>query len=112
MLPFDNHVPRLNTFPTGPWSQAFGLNNKGQVVGTYFTCLDPWSRAFVFEKGHMTLLGTPAGPNVHGINDRANGINDAGQVVGWVNFHDSMTHPYLWAHPYSQKPTALAYPGR
>ncbi len=111
---------RLNTFPTGPWSEAFGLNNKGQVVGSYYTSVNPWSRAFVFEKGRMTLLATPASPNGHangihdradghanGIHDRANGINDAGQVVGWANFHDSMTHPYLWAHPYSQKPTAL-----
>jgi len=76
-----------------------GLNNQGQVVGSYYTSVSPWSRAFIFEKGHITLLDFPAGADA-----QANGINDAGQIVGRVNFHDGSRHPYLWTH---QKPSEL-----
>lgn len=90
---------RLNTFPTGPWSEAFGLNNKGQVVGTYYTSVIPWERAFVFEKGRRTLLPAPAGANAH-----AFGINAAGQIVGRVDLPGGIRHAVLWTH---QKPAEL-----
>ena len=98
-FPVDTAGPHPNTFPTGPWSEASGLNNHGQVVGSYYTSVSPWSRAFIFEKGHMTLLAAPTGADA-----QANSINDAGQIVGRVDLHDGSRHPYLWTH---QKPSEL-----
>ena len=97
------HGMRLNTFPTGPWSEAFGLNNKGQVVGSYYTSINPWSRPFVFYNGQMRLLDTPMGANRSAFS-RALGINDVGQIVGCVDFADGTRRAFLWTH---EKPTEL-----
>jgi probable HAF family extracellular repeat protein len=65
----------------GPWSSAFGINARGQVVGESATVWGPFSNdhAFLWEAGTgMQDLGTLAG-DWSGASD----INARGQVVGW-----------------------------
>ena len=63
----------------GTYSNGFGINAAGQVVGVSDTILyKTTEHAFLYSNGMMTDLGTLGGTNSFG-----NGINDAGQVVGW-----------------------------
>jgi len=60
----------------GSASQAFGINDKGQVVGT--SNINPLtSHAFLWDNGTMTNLG-----DLGGQGSFARDINDAGQVAG------------------------------
>ncbi len=54
------------------YSQAFGINNQGQVVGTKTTAFNGHWNAFVWENGVMTDLGRGA----------AYAVNNGGVVVG------------------------------
>ena len=53
---------------------AYGMNNLGQVVGIFGSP----SRAFLYDNGTITNLGTLPGDNYSSAED----INDLGQVVG------------------------------
>src|SRR5260370_37084392 len=61
----------------GNRSFAFGINNRGQIVGESITASGS-GHAFLFENGAMVDLGTLPG----GSFSKASGINDRGQVVG------------------------------
>lgn len=63
----------------GAVTHAAGINNAGQVIGTYFTA-DLYLHAFLYSNGRMTDL-LPLGGSV----SRGNGINDAGQVTGGLS---------------------------
>ena len=67
----------------GPNSRAFGINDKGHVVGTSDTIPDNTDaqRAFLYADGAMLDLGTP----IAGTSSQANAINNVGQVVGWYS---------------------------
>ena len=84
----------------GPDANAFGLNERGQVVGVSYTnstpnpttglpTLDPflWTRnAGMVDLG--TLGGTSGGPTA---------LNNRGQVIGASNLAgDQISHPFLW----------------
>src|SRR5215208_4910007 len=70
------HITNLGTLG-GKASEAFGVNDLGQVVGTSRTESGE-SHAFLWKRGKMTDLGTLGG----GIQcAAAYGINDPGQVV-------------------------------
>ena len=64
----------------GPWSEAFGINASGQVVGwsDLPTSNEYWGDAFLYSNGTMTDL---AWRGVGG-GSQANGINASGQIVG------------------------------
>ncbi len=63
----------------GTWSQAFGINNSGEVVGVA-TDSGRNQHAFLYSNGTMQQLPfLYAGPSC------AYGINDSGQVVGEAN---------------------------
>jgi probable HAF family extracellular repeat protein len=74
----------LGVVPGGTWSQAHGLNDDAQVVGT---SSNPWE-AVLWEDGEMTVLDLPWGP--HGT---ARDINDDGKVVGYMG---GDWHGFLW----------------
>jgi len=84
-LYYDEAWTNLGTLG-GSFSAAFGINGKGQVVGW-----SDWSgtvfssdiHAFLYDNGTMTDLNNLIDPASGWKLYQANGINDAGQVVGW-----------------------------
>lgn len=72
----------------GDFSQAWGINDKGQVVGqTKVNIATPEGfpyHAFIWESGVMTDIGT-----LGGYMSIAWDINNAGQVVGWSHLASS-----------------------
>jgi probable HAF family extracellular repeat protein len=71
-------------------SQAFDVNNRGQVVGWAETAAGG-SEAFLWQNGTMTGLHSLAG---HG--GQAQAINNRGQVVGTSAAADGFFHAVLW----------------
>ncbi len=76
---------RIGTFT------ASGINNCGQVVGTYWP--DDMPRGLIWENGAITDIGALAGYS----QIYANGINDGGNVVGhaWMS-EGHIADGYLW----------------
>jgi probable HAF family extracellular repeat protein len=82
----------LGVMGGGSESYAYAINNLGHVVGYAYNA-DWDSRPFFWKPGQtMEDLGTPAGGY-----GEAFGINDAGQVVGSVNYEGDW-HAALWDH--------------
>jgi hypothetical protein len=65
------HIPLPHEFVL---SEGTGINSKGDAVGVAFTADSSRSIAFVFRQGKTSLLP--------GEQARAEGINDAGEIVG------------------------------
>lgn len=85
----------IDTFG-GEQGDAYGLNNKGTVVGT--TSLAPPSdrprgdpRGFVYRDGVVRELAAPGVVTLS-----ADDINDAGMIVGGAEFADAGFQPYLY----------------
>jgi probable HAF family extracellular repeat protein len=80
-------VTNLGTLPGATFTQSYGINNHGQVVG--YTDFD----AFVWQHGKMTAL-----PRLAGGGTAAYDINDRGQIVGYsaTNSEGSNPHAVLW----------------
>jgi probable HAF family extracellular repeat protein len=70
------------------------INASGQVVGATLR-RDEWLgyvyRAFLWQNGVMTDLGTLGGTSSY-----AAGINASGQVVGWASTTNSSSRAFLW----------------
>src|SRR5262245_61217948 len=62
----------------GTLSEAYGLNDSGQIVGYSATSGNAGHRAFLYQNGSMTDLGTLGGSR-----SEASAINNAGQIVGY-----------------------------
>jgi probable HAF family extracellular repeat protein len=75
----DNPMQDLGTLG-GTWSQAYNINNNGQVVGTSRITGDVGgTHAFLYSDGQMHDLGSFGGAT----NTTAQDINNSGQIVGW-----------------------------
>jgi probable HAF family extracellular repeat protein len=75
-------IKDLATLPGDFLSEALDINSRGQVVGISIGATG--TRAFIWQHGKMTDLQTlmPAGyPNLL---ESAQGINDAGQITGYL----------------------------
>jgi probable HAF family extracellular repeat protein len=91
----------LGTLPGGSFSEAFAINDRGQVVGRSRTASDS-VHAFLWEDGVMIDLGALPG----GDYSEAYNINDKGQIVGAsfttgpgcdpAPFTSACTHAFLW----------------
>lgn len=80
----------------GTFSQAFGINARGQVVGIS-RLAGGRSRPFICEKGTpMKDLGTLGGVTLGGVDGEAFGINDAGHVVGVSRLANGEFRATLW----------------
>ncbi len=67
-------------YPGALATYAFGINNRGDVVGDYATSLTPEAERF---SGYLrTADGQFSSINADPFNTSARGINDAGQIVG------------------------------
>jgi probable HAF family extracellular repeat protein len=89
---------RIQGSQDGYFTSAYGINDRGQVVGTMLPNSGPGtSQAFVWKNGAVTQSFSYPGAN----STAANGINDNGRVVGIYtlpnegSFHD---HGFLWAN--------------
>lgn len=88
---YDNGVVTdIGTLPGYRYSEAFGINNRGQIVGA------AQNRAFLFQNGVMSDLGTLPGGGGAG----ATGINNHGTVVGdsGTNVPNLTTHAFSYDH--------------
>jgi probable HAF family extracellular repeat protein len=84
----------LGTLPGGNNSEAFGLNESGQVVGTSGTAGVPsyFGHAFIFSDQRMRDLGT-----LGGTWSEAFGINERGEVAGGSAIAgDQTAHAFLY----------------
>lgn len=69
----------------GGFSQAYGINDRGQVTGYSTTAGNTWNtevHAFLYSNGSMIDLGTLGGNPNAGYGSAGYGINDRGQVTG------------------------------
>ena len=71
-------------------SQAFDVNDRGQVVGWSETA-DGTTDAFLWRAGTMTAL-----PSLAGLGSQAQAINNRGQIVGYSTAADGFFHAVLW----------------
>ena len=90
-----NRVRSLGTLGQRCWDACdttpAALNNVGQVVGVS-TLVSGAQRAFVWQNGHMTDLGTVPGGKESG----AAAINEHGLIVGTATTKNGQTHAVLW----------------
>src|SRR3989338_7882596 len=76
----------------GTVSEAFGINNSGQVVGGSATA-EGYNRAFLYSGGVMINLGSLGGLG----GSTAKAINNSGQVVGGSWTTDGNYHAFLYS---------------
>jgi probable HAF family extracellular repeat protein len=74
-----------------PGSFAWGVNNRGQVVGSS-TTRDGGGHAFLWQHGTMRDLGVPPGFKT----SHATAINDRGEIVGIASVDKDVFHAFLW----------------
>jgi probable HAF family extracellular repeat protein len=78
---------------------ANGINDAGQIVGSYVDYFGglPQPRGFLYSGGAFTTINDPlAGFGQKG-GTYANGINDAGQIVGSYTDEGLMSHGFLYS---------------
>jgi probable HAF family extracellular repeat protein len=77
-------------FPAG--SQASGINNSGEVVGTGYLSSSNF-HAFVYSGGKMTDLGPPGAFQAN-----AYAINTSGQIVGTYALNSGVSGTFLYTN--------------
>jgi probable HAF family extracellular repeat protein len=87
---YDGTVHDLG-FTPDTWTQAYGINNKGDVVG--WADNGSATHAFLYSGGKMTDLGSLVSSNY---NSCGKGINDSGQITGFSFVSNSGTHAFLY----------------
>lgn len=75
----DGIVTTLND-PLGPNTGATGINNRGQIVGSYNSGNpgEPGSSGFLYSQGVFITIDDPLGT----FGTMPNAINDRGEIVG------------------------------
>lgn len=66
---------------------AAGINNGGDVVGTYVS--EDGMHAYRYRLGVFTTIDPPNAISAHAV-----GINDSGQISGWFQTSDQHTHGF------------------
>jgi probable HAF family extracellular repeat protein len=78
-------------FPRAVETQALGINNFGQVVGTYMNA-DGTFGSFLWENGQIRDIDIPGIPRT---NAAVSDINDSGQIVGAATPGDNALYGFL-----------------
>jgi probable HAF family extracellular repeat protein len=102
----------LGTLPGGLYSEGYGINNMGQVVGSSGIPVIQGTHAFIFDAGLMKDLNTmvdPAGSSKEWNLFSAYSINDVGQIAGWGTFNGN-NHGFLLIPESTSNPAALPSP--
>jgi len=97
-------ITRL-TFPGATATQAFGINNRGEVVGTYMTGSGNSAKSFGFTWTRQAGFRSISAPLGRG-RTTINGVNDAGDLVGFYTGPAGRTHGLLWAAGHFTAPPA------
>ncbi len=78
--------------PGAAFTEAFDINNIGQIVGAFFPESTGASHGFLFSAGSFKQLDVPGA-----LNTDPKGLNDSGQIVG--NFTSGGTdHGFLYSN--------------
>jgi probable HAF family extracellular repeat protein len=90
VFPQEYTITDLGTLPGGDFSEAYAVNDSGQVVGQSAT--SSGYHAFSYSAGTMTDLGALTGGGV----SEAYGVNNSGEVVGAASVSGGLTHAFLY----------------
>ncbi len=74
-------------------TEAFGINDAGQIVGVYEDSSGTF-HGFLYSGGTYITLNDPLGT---GATTYATGINDAGQIVGYYDDSSGAEHGFLYS---------------
>jgi probable HAF family extracellular repeat protein len=85
-------VTDLGMLPGGYFSAAYGINDRGQVVGWSTSATSGADHASLYDYGVMTDLGMLPGGN----SSTASAINNRGQIVGYSGTPYSPWHAAIW----------------
>ncbi len=102
-------------FPGASMTQAFGVNDRGEVVGGYTTGSGSSAKTYGFTWSRRTGFKTVSDPKGIG-STTINGVNDAGDLVGFYTDAAGNTDGLLWAArrhlaPSAPMPTQSMMPG-
>ena len=94
VLPGDDWIPE----PESWWSQATGINARGQVVGFTAGFLASEELAFLWDGTTMRGLGTLGGADSHAfaINERGDVVGQAALPNGTCYDYEIQCHAFLW----------------
>lgn len=83
----DSYTLTPISYPGSPYTQAYGMNNAGEIVGQTI------GGGFVYSNGIYTLLNVPGSTGT-----LANGVNNVGQIVGdYESNVGSQNHAFLYS---------------
>jgi uncharacterized membrane protein len=100
-------------YPGSTSTYAYGINNSGQIVGSYNGTENLTARGYVYSNGIYTPVDYPTAAS----GTTAYGINNAGQIVGMYYDSKSYHNGFLltgndyssWVVPNSQTGTTYAH---
>jgi probable HAF family extracellular repeat protein len=84
-----NYIFTTLDVPGSTGTSAFGINNAGQIVGSYFDP-DGLEHGFLLSSGYYATLDVPGATNTV-----ATGINTSGQIVGIYNTGNFINRGFL-----------------
>jgi probable HAF family extracellular repeat protein len=92
---------------SGQGTEAFGINDSGQIVGTFIDSAGVL-HGFVDINGQFTTLTDPSAGTGLGQGTAAFGINDAGQVTGVFKDANGVVHGFLATPPTGTEDAPIA----
>jgi probable HAF family extracellular repeat protein len=81
----------IRNLSTESWSSAVGINNSGEISGSFSPGFGAGDHAFLYSGGSNIDLGTFGGRNSH-----AYKINNTGNVVGAADDANGVSHAFIY----------------